>query len=115
MAIAYKFIWLFEGVARIKANICVLCDNAQYEISKSRLQLKNDKWDKVKERILEAMQFELRLMPLNDYLIKEEKITPIAWKAIGNSWPKYGKTIAKAFELHDGIRRHQIIVIEVVI
>jgi len=50
------------------------------------------------------MKFELRFMPLNDWLIKEEDITPIAWKFIGKLLPKYGKTIAKAFELHDGIR-----------
>ena len=37
MAIAYEFIWLFKGVARIKANLCVLCDNEEYEISESQL------------------------------------------------------------------------------
>ena len=67
MAIAYKFVWLFKDVAGINANFCVLCDNEEYEISTSRLQLRKDNWDKVKELILWAMQFELWWMALNDY------------------------------------------------
>ena len=58
MAIAYEFIWLFKGVAGIKASLYVLCDNEEYEISESHLQSKTYIWDKVKEQIPWAMQFE---------------------------------------------------------
>ena len=47
MAIAYEFIWLCKDVAGIKASLCVLCDNEEYEISESQLQLRKDKWDTV--------------------------------------------------------------------
>ena len=40
MAIAYEFIWLHKVVAGIKPNLCVLCDNEEYEISEYWLYLK---------------------------------------------------------------------------
>lgn len=43
MVIAYEFIRLSKDVAQIKANLCVLCDNEQYELSESQLQSRNDK------------------------------------------------------------------------
>ena len=54
------------------------------------------------------MQFGLGLMTLNDYLIKEQETNPNRMKIHWN-------TIAKVFELHGGIRRHEIRLIEVVI
>ena len=53
-------------------------------------------------------------MAPNDYLIKEEETNPIGWKSIGRLLPRYEKTIAKAFGLHDGIRMHEIRVLEVI-
>lgn len=68
MALAYKYVWLLKDVVGIKASLCVSCDNEEYEISKSQLQLKKDKWDKINELYLWEMQFELWLMSLRDYL-----------------------------------------------
>ena len=52
-------------------------------------------------------------MELNDYLIKEEETDPNR-KSIGRLLPRSEKTIAKDFELHDGIRKHESRVIGVV-
>ena len=47
----------------------------------------------MKEQILWAMQFELWLMTLSDYLIKEEDVNPnrmkIHWKTIAKIWKDY--------------------------
>ena len=67
MAIAYEFIWLCKDVVGIKVSLYVLCGNEEYEISESQLQSRNDKWNKVKEQILWAMQIELWLMTLNKF------------------------------------------------
>ncbi len=39
---------------------------------------------------------------------------PIGWKSIGRLLPKREKTIAKAFKLHDGIKKYETRVIQVV-